>query len=128
MKVQLNEQGYFTGNYAILGDIENSIEVESLPPYEYDSLKQQSCKLVDGNWVLDEEHYNQLVSEFEAKKTEQQKQMKIAQLQQQLNDTDYKIIKCQEYSLAGLELPYNIEELHTQRQSIRDQINELQQN
>lgn len=128
MKVQLNEQGYFTGNYAILGDIENSIEVESLPPYEYDSLKQQSCKLVDGNWVLDEKHYNQLVSEFEAKKTEQQKQMKIAQLQQQLNDTDYKIIKCQEYSLAGLELPYNIEELHTQRQSIRDQINELQQN
>lgn len=128
MKVQLNEQGYFTGNYAILGDIENSIEVESLPPYEYDSLKQQSCKLVDDNWVLDEEHYNQLVSEFEAKKTEQQKQMKIAQLQQQLNDTDYKIIKCQEYSLAGLELPYNIEELHTQRQSIRDQINELQQN
>lgn len=128
MRVQLNEQGYFTGNYAILGDIENSIEVESLPPYEYDSLKQQSCKLVDGNWVLDEEHYNQLVSEFEAKKTEQQKQMKIAQLQQQLNDTDYKIIKCQEYSLAGLELPYNIEELHTQRQSIRDQINELQQN
>ena len=128
MRVQLNEQGYFTGNYAILGDIENSIEVESLPPYEYDSLKQQSCKLVDDNWVLDEEHYNQLVSEFEAKKTEQQKQMKIAQLQQQLNDTDYKIIKCQEYSLAGLELPYNIEELHTQRQSIRDQINELQQN
>ena len=48
MKVQLNEQGYFTGNYAIVGDIENSIEVESLPPYEYDSLKQQSCKLVDG--------------------------------------------------------------------------------
>lgn len=128
MKVQLDKQGYFTGNYAVIGDVPNSIEVESLPPYEYDSLKQQSCKLVDGNWVLDEEHYNQLVSEFEAKKTEQQKQMKIVQLQQQLNDTDYKIIKCQEYSLAGLELPYNIEELHTQRQSVRDQINELQQN
>lgn len=126
MKVQLNEQGYFTGNYAIVGDIENSIEVESLPPYEYDSLKQQSCKLVDGNWVLDEEHYNQLVSEFEARKVEQQKQLEIAQLQKQLDDTDYKIIKCQEYSLAGLELPYDIEQLHNERQALRDKINELQ--
>lgn len=126
MKVQLNEQGYFTGNYAIVGDIENSIEVESLPPYEYDSLKQQSCKLVDGNWILDEEHYNQLVSEFEARKVEQQKQLEIAQLQKQLDDTDYKIIKCQEYSLAGLELPYDIEQLHNERQALRDKINELQ--
>ena len=126
MKAQLNEQGYFTGNYAIVGDIENSIEVESLPPYEYDSLKQQSCKLVDGNWVLDEEHYNQLVSEFEARKVEQQKQLEIAQLQKQLDDTDYKIIKCQEYSLAGLELPYDIEQLHNERQALRDKINELQ--
>lgn len=126
MKVQLNEQGYFTGNYAIVGDIENSIEVELLPPYEYDSLKQQSCKLVDGNWVLDEEHYNQLVSEFEARKVEQQKQLEIAQLQKQLDDTDYKIIKCQEYSLAGLELPYDIEQLHNERQALRDKINELQ--
>ena len=126
MKVQLNEQGYFTGNYAIVGDIENSIEVESLPPYEYDSLKQQSCKLVDGNWVLDEEHYNQLVSEFEVRKVEQQKQLEIAQLQKQLDDTDYKIIKCQEYSLAGLELPYDIEQLHNERQALRDKINELQ--
>lgn len=126
MKVQLNEQGYFTGNYALIGDIENSIEVESLPPYEYDSLKQQSCKLVDNSWVLDEEHYNQLVSEFEARKVEQQKQLEIAQLQKQLDDTDYKIIKCQEYSLAGLELPYDIEQLHNERQALRDKINELQ--
>lgn len=127
MKVQLNEQGYFTGNYAIVGDIDNSIEVESLPPYEYDSLKQQSCKLVDNSWVLDEEHYNQLVSEFEARKAEQQKQLEIAQLQKQLEDTDYKIIKCQEYSLAGLELPYDIEQLHNERQALRDKINELQE-
>ena len=126
MKVQLNEQGYFTGNYAIVGDIENSMEVESLPPYEYDSLKQQSCKLVDNSWVLDEEHYNRLVSEFEARKVEQQKQLEIAQLQKQLDDTDYKIIKCQEYSLAGLELPYDIEQLHNERQALRDKINELQ--
>jgi len=38
---------------------------------------------------------------------------------------DWKVAKCQEYQLAGLEIPYDIEELHAQRQAVRDQINEL---
>lgn len=50
----------------------------------------------------------------------------IAKLKKQLDSTDYKIIKCSEYQLAGLELPYNITELHAQRQTIRDKINELE--
>ena len=40
---------------------------------------------------------------------------------------DWKVTKCQEYVLAGLEAPYDVEELHAQRQAIRDRINELQQ-
>lgn len=128
MKVQLDEQGYFTGNYAVIGDVPNSTQVETLPPDQQDSVKVKSYKLENGVWVFNENKYNELLTEFNNNQEQQVKQMKIAQLQQQLNDTDYKIIKCQEYSLAGLELPYNIEELHTQRQAIRDQINELQQN
>lgn len=54
------------------------------------------------------------------------KEDRIAELKTQLSDTDYKIVKCSEYSLAGEELPYNITELHTMRQAIRDQINELE--
>lgn len=50
----------------------------------------------------------------------------ITQKKKQLEETDYKIIKCSEYQLAGLELPYNIAELHTDRQAIRDRINELE--
>ena len=50
----------------------------------------------------------------------------IAELQKQLTESDYKIIKCYEYSLAGVDLPYNIEDLHKERQAIRDKINELQ--
>ena len=49
----------------------------------------------------------------------------IQELKKQLDDTDYKIIKCSEYSLTGKELPYDIEYLHTQRQAIRDRITEL---
>lgn len=56
---------------------------------------------------------------------EKQKQ-EIATLKTQLTETDYKIVKCSEYQLAGLELPYDIQLLHTERQVIRDRINELE--
>lgn len=57
---------------------------------------------------------------------EEIKQARIAELQSQLASTDYKIIKCSECSLAGVELPYDIVELHTARQALRDEINELE--
>jgi len=50
----------------------------------------------------------------------------IAALKTQLADTDYKIIKCSEYQLAGLDTPYDIAALHTGRQAIRDEINALE--
>lgn len=53
--------------------------------------------------------------------------IEIAKLQEELDSTDYKIIKCSEYQLAGLDIPYNIAELHTKRQILRDRINELQE-
>ena len=56
---------------------------------------------------------------------EKQKQ-EIATLKSQLTETDYKIVKCSEYQLLGLEAPYNLEELHTERQALRDRINELE--
>lgn len=57
---------------------------------------------------------------------EEIKQRRIAELKSQLNGTDYKIIKCSECSLAGEDLPYDIAELHAQRQALRDEINELE--
>lgn len=51
---------------------------------------------------------------------------KIEELKTKLTDTDYKIIKCSEYQLAGKELPYDIVELHNERQALRDEINEIE--
>lgn len=48
-------------------------------------------------------------------------------LENQLADTDYKVIKCYEYSLVGLELPYDVEALHTEREVIRDQIRKIEE-
>ena len=39
---------------------------------------------------------------------------------------DYRITKCYEASLIGLDMPYDIENLHQQRQSGRDEINKLE--
>lgn len=50
----------------------------------------------------------------------------IDYLKEKLAETDYRIIKCYEYQLAQLELPYDITELHTERQAIRDRINLLE--
>lgn len=57
---------------------------------------------------------------------EEIKKQRIAELKTELNSTDYKIIKCSEYQLAGIDLPYDVAELHTQRQTLRDEINELE--
>lgn len=50
----------------------------------------------------------------------------IADLKAELASTDYQIIKCSEYQMAGLDAPYDIAKLHDQRQSLRDRINELE--
>ena len=39
---------------------------------------------------------------------------------------DWKVAKCMEYQTMGLELPYDLAQLHTERQAVRDEINALQ--
>lgn len=51
---------------------------------------------------------------------------KIEALKNQLDETDYMIIKASEYKLLGLEIPYDMESLHAERQTVRDKINELE--
>lgn len=40
---------------------------------------------------------------------------------------DWKIAKCMEYQVAGLDMPYDITELHEARQAVRDEINQIQE-
>lgn len=50
----------------------------------------------------------------------------INRLKQALTDTDYKVLKCYEASLTGNAMPYDIGMVHSERQSLRDKINELE--
>jgi len=52
--------------------------------------------------------------------------VEIQKLKSQLEQSDYMIIKCYEYQFAGKELPYNLDALHRDRQTMRDKINQLE--
>lgn len=53
-------------------------------------------------------------------------QAEIEALKQALDATDYKVTKCYECALVGETLPYDVQELHRERQAIRDEINRLE--
>ena len=52
--------------------------------------------------------------------------MEIERLKSELQESDYKVIKCAEAICLNAELPYNMTELHNERQALRDKINELE--
>ena len=47
-------------------------------------------------------------------------------LKSELQESDYKVIKCAEAMCINAELPYNMTALHKERQALRDKINELE--
>ena len=50
----------------------------------------------------------------------------IESLKSELQESDYKVIKCAEAICLNAELPYDMESLHKERQALRDKINELE--
>lgn len=52
--------------------------------------------------------------------------MEIERLKSELQDSDYKVIKCAEAMAVGADMPYDVASLHNERQALRDKINELE--
>lgn len=50
----------------------------------------------------------------------------IEHLKSELQESDYKVIKCAEAMAVGAEMPYDVASLHKERQALRDKINELE--
>ncbi len=106
---------------------------------------EQIEELIADGWKLadeleipdcDEENYtmqatpkdtgDKIVYDYEKVVDESEIKEKIENYKQGLSDSDYKVIKCYEASLLGKSLPYDMETLHSERQAIRDEINELE--
>ena len=54
------------------------------------------------------------------------KSEEIERLKSELQESDYKVIKCAEALTIGAEMPYDVASLHNERQALRDKINELE--
>ena len=74
-------------------------------------MKAEDAQIADNEQVVD--NNGLLLSEIERIKSE-------------LQESDYKVIKCAEAICLNAELPYNMTELHKERQALRDKINELE--
>lgn len=97
--------------------------------YSYDMYRFKTSYRDDLEKELndDEDKYQKWLNLAKETEKKENADAEIERLQEELNNTDYKIIKCSEYQLAGLEIPYDIAELHRNRQELRDRINELQE-
>lgn len=63
------------------------------------------------------------------KKEQLEGELRILRSELQANTSeigDWKIVKALEYQLAGETIPYDINELNTKRQEVRDRINEIE--
>ena len=74
-------------------------------------MQAEETQIVDNEQVVDDNGL--LLSEIERIKSE-------------LQESDYKVIKCAEAMVVGAEMPYNMTALHKERQALRDKINELE--
>lgn len=55
-----------------------------------------------------------------------EKQAAIESYKTQIASSDYKIIKCAEAQILGVEMPYDVASLHVERQALRDKINKIE--
>ncbi|MDY3078418.1 MAG: hypothetical protein SOW62_09840 [Sodaliphilus sp.] len=76
------------------------------------TMQVDEAQIVDNEQVVDDNGL--LLSEIERLKSE-------------LQESDYKVIKCAEALTIGAEMPYDVESLHKERQELRDKINELEE-
>ena len=75
------------------------------------TMQAEESQIVDNEQVVDDNGL--LLSEIERIKSE-------------LQESDYKVIKCAEAMCLDAEMPYNMTALHKERQALRDKINELE--
>ena len=84
-------------------------------------IKTEYKKVLFNTQELDAEEYKISIDEQQANI-----QMEIKRLKSELQESDYKVIKCAEAMTIGAELPYDVESLHNERQALRDKINKLE--
>lgn len=132
---------HIEGNLYDIRNIDNLEEVETLLSEGFYPSESEEKPTIDENYILgdyltfDEEKLvwvHHWVKELNIRYINS----KINSLKQQLANTDYKVVKNMEYQMAMMSSVepnqiildlYDPQELHNERQALRDKINELEQ-
>jgi hypothetical protein len=108
---------------------------EGYLPLEVDDIPNEELYDLIPKYHLDEER-NVWIKTFDKKISRVKVNEIITSLKQQLANTDYKVVKNMEYQMAMMSSVepntivldlYDAQELHNERQALRDKINELEQ-
>lgn len=125
------EYGYIENGYLRSRRIESEAVVASLSQEwkPVDKIDEQKLQCEEGYIVkiVPYDAGDHISFRYEKKQDLQQIRQNIENLKNELKDGDYKVNKCYEASLTKQEMPYNIQELHSQRQLLRQKINELEE-
>ncbi len=81
----------------------------------------KSFRVKNINGITFEEIFEEYCPEYEETAED-----KIIRLKSRLNELDHMVAECYECNMLGLDLPYNIVELHEERQTIKAEIANLQ--
>ena len=81
-------------------------------------VTSKGTRVIEVDYTPSEPTKEEIISSYQAE---------IDALKAQIAESDYKVIKCAEAQMTSAEMPYDVEQLHTERQSLRDRINELEQ-
>ena len=125
------EYGYIENGYLRSRRIESEAVVASLSQEwkPVDKIDEQKLQCEEGYIVkiVPYDAGDHISFRYEKKQDLQQIRQNNKKIKNELKDGDYKVIKCYEASLTKQEMPYNIQELHSQRQLLRQKINELEE-
>ena len=118
----MSDKIYYGNNGFHLEQDENNSRYEITKEYWSYLLKEQEKGLL----IKADSSGKPIITEQEVNKKDELI-FKINNIKNSLNSTDYQIIKCYEAFMRQLPLPYNFEELATQRDAWRAEINQLEQ-
>lgn len=123
---KIDNDGLLDMRYCLVQDGAKITELRNSGFLDFVESEQPKCDSgfisVDSYEIMN----GKIVQSWEVKVDPMEITSQIQDLKIKLESTDYMVTKCMESSLVGKHLPYDIESIHVQRQSIRDEINRLE--
>jgi len=116
----------YTRTITVNQQIEELIAKGWKPVDQIDETQIQNCEENYRVRVFPYDVGNRIAYSYKKVVDKDRVQCKIDDLIKEVAATDYQVRKCQEYSLVGKPLPYDIQAIHEEAEAIRIKIRELE--